>query len=162
MLTLKKEQPSVLLQEKNRMDTQGILYDIHRCSYLDLVMSHIRCENKSKEVNSDNNWDMRPRARTFCPLYSLSEAQSRSTYYLGHRWLCSWRWRTGILGNQFAADRKHNRGELQMEAGENDFINLVTDTIKHSEMSFSCDLSTWSGENDQKKDPRIEQFFINI
>lgn len=61
-------------EKKNRMDTRGILYKCQHCSYLDLVMSQICCcEHKSKTVNSDNKHDIRLRARTLCPAYSLSE-----------------------------------------------------------------------------------------
>lgn len=137
------------------MDTQGILYNSHRCSYLDLVMSQICCENKSKKVNSDNKHDIRPRARTFCPLYSLSEVQSRSTYYLGHRWLCSWLWRTGILGNQFAANRKHNRAEQRYEWKQVKMVSLVSSQTLAGTLKYYSTISRywpiWNGENDKKK-----------
>lgn len=40
---------SAFLQEQNRVDSQ----ENSHCSYLDLVMSDVCCENKSKKVNSD-------------------------------------------------------------------------------------------------------------
>lgn len=46
---------------------------------------------------------MWPRARASCRLRPPSRVPSGSTYYPGRRWLCSWRWRIGIWGNQFAA-----------------------------------------------------------
>lgn len=133
-LALKKEQPSVLLQEeKNRMDTRGILYKCQHCSYLDLVMSQICCcEHKSKTINSDNKHDMC--LRTFLSPYAVSEGQSRSTYCLGHRWLCSWLWRTGILGSQFAANRKHNTAEQCYGWKQVKMISLVSSQT----LDFSC------------------------
>lgn len=46
---------SVFLQQQNRVDTQG---NSLSCSYLDLVMSDVCCENKSKNVNSDNKQEV--------------------------------------------------------------------------------------------------------
>lgn len=40
---------SAFLQEQNRVDSQRNSHG----SYLDLVMSDVCCENKSKKVNSD-------------------------------------------------------------------------------------------------------------
>lgn len=78
----------------------------------------------SMTTNSKNTVDC------FCLLNSLSETNRRSTYDLGHRLLFSWLWRIGILGNRFAANRKHNRAEqfYKWSHTENEVISLIKDT----------------------------------
>lgn len=66
---------SAFLQEQIRADSQGNSH----CSYLDLVMSDVCCENKSKKVNSDIMQEI----LSVFPQYL--RGWSRSTHYLGHR-----------------------------------------------------------------------------
>lgn len=117
-------------EKKKRMDTWGSLCKSQRCSYLGLVMSQICCENMSKEVKIQIISTMYDREReASCPPWSPSAVHSRSTYYRGRRWLCSWRWRIGIGGNQFAAKQERQKRAERRYRGrqvKNAFIKTVT------------------------------------